>query len=181
MKNSKARLSDLFPLPLLLAIAVGIPTPLPEAKAAEELFPQALLADFQTWTPVLPDNRTFQSAGHGGVTVRAYFNERSEAVYRNQAPFPFPEGSIIAKAVVPSAAVPTSQATRVYFMRKMGAGYDEVNSNWAYGFANRVNGRTVFDPMQGALQGCISCHRAERANDYARTVQIFRQENPAAR
>ncbi len=180
MKNLKARLFDFFPILLPLAITVANPITLPEAKADAEPFPQTLLTDFQTWTPVLPDNRTFQSVGHGGVTVRAYFNERSEAVYRNQAPFPFPEGSIIAKAVVPSAAVPTSQATRVYFMRKMGAGYDEVNSNWAYGFANRVNGRYDFDPMQGAVQGCISCHRTERANDYARTVQIFRQENPAS-
>jgi hypothetical protein len=138
-------------------------------------FPEALLTEFSSWTPVLAGDQAFSSAGHGGITVRSYLNPVATAhVTGSTNPYPLAEGSILAKAVVRNKDTPASMASRVYFMQKEAEGFDPANNNWSYAVANRVSGALVYDGnINPREELCVSCHAKFSAFDYVQTVDIF--------
>lgn len=163
---------------LVRASLLGLAALTASAAWAEEepLFPPSLLSEYPAWQSVTADGKAFESEGHGGILVRVFFNGTARSTYDAPASDPvlFEEGAIVAKARVRSHSDPTSAATRVYFMRKMGPDYDPGNGNWAYGFADLKGGKYVFNPSQGPVPSCIQCHSAERDWDYVRTVERYR-------
>ncbi len=144
---------------------------------SQELFPEALLKDYLKWESVLPNQGEFKSAGHGGVLVRAYFNEVAKPTYTKETAIPFSEGAVVAKAVIASAQTPSSAATRVYFMKKMNQDYDPKNSNWAYAFADLVDGKYVYNSAQGKVGLCIKCHAAQAKFDYVQTLKLYSESH----
>lgn len=158
-------------------VAVALATAL-SARAAEDLFPPELFDQFRSWESVTLGEASFESEGHSDQRVRAYFNPESRAAYDGTVPLPFREGSIIAKAVVKNDQ-PTAEASRIYFMRKMPAGYDAENGDWAYGFANRqADGSYRLNANPGRMEACIECHQDQARYDYVGTVRLYREQRP---
>ncbi|MDQ3231724.1 MAG: cytochrome P460 family protein [Pseudobdellovibrionaceae bacterium] len=141
-------------------------------------FPAALLTDFLAWQPVLEGDQAFTSKGHGGIWVRAYLNPvAAEHAMKNDNPFPMPEGTILAKAVVASNSTPATAATRVYFMKKEAKGFDAANGDWSYGLANLKAGKLTYDSSIKPTQDfCVACHTKFAAYDYVQTVDFFKKQ-----
>lgn len=144
---------------------------------AEELFPETLLKDFLKWDSVLPNDGSFTSAGHGGILVRAYFNEIAKPTYLKEQALPFKEGAIVAKAVIKDNQTSSANASRIYLMRKMGNNYDPSNNNWAYAFADLKDGKYVFNSQIGKVGLCIDCHKKQAQYDYLQTLKIFAESH----
>ncbi len=138
-------------------------------------FPEPLLSEYLTWTPVLNGDQAFKSAGHGGIVVRSYLNPTAmKHLAGATSPYPLAEGSILAKAVVKDMDTPASDASRVYFMRKEADGFDSANNNWSYAVANRVNGSLMYDSnINPREELCVSCHAKFSAFDYVQTVDFY--------
>lgn len=138
-------------------------------------FPNALLTEFSSWTPVLPGDQAFSSAGHGGIMVRSYLNPVAKAhIMTSTNPYPLAEGSILAKAVVKNKDTPAAEASRVYFMQKEADGFDPAHNNWSYAVANRVAGALVYDGnINPREELCVSCHAKFSAFDYVQTVDFY--------
>jgi hypothetical protein len=140
-----------------------------------------VLTGFLKWTPVLPGDKAFVSQGHGGITVHSYLNPLAakhvlKSVADGTPTYPMPQGSRLAKAVVPDAATPASKASRVYFMRKEAPGFDPQNGDWSYALANRRGSKLVFDPsVPPKAEGCISCHVKFKQFDNVMTVEFFKK------
>lgn len=142
-------------------------------------FPETLLTEFSSWTPVLPGDQAFSSAGHGGIMVRSYLNPTAkDHVMSSASPYPLAEGSILAKAVVASKDTAASAASRVYFMRKEADGFDSAHNNWSYAVANRVGGTLVYDAnINPREELCVSCHAKFSAFDYVQTVDFYLKQS----
>jgi len=138
-------------------------------------FPDTLLTEFLSWTPVLSGDQAFSSAGHGGIMVRSYLNPLAKAHVTSSAnPYPLAQGSILAKAVVKNKDTPASEASRVYFMQKEADGFDPAHNNWSYAVANRVGGALVYDGnINPREELCVSCHAKFSAFDYVQTVDFY--------
>ncbi len=138
------------------------------------------LKDYFNWTPVLKGDKAFPSAGHGGITVKSYINPIAKNHLDNsENPFPLPEGSELAKAVISAEGTSSKDATRVYFMRKEKAGFDSANGDWSYALATRVNGALVVDPSVKPREAlCVSCHSKFAEFDYVKTIDIYKKQKP---
>jgi hypothetical protein len=136
------------------------------------------LKEFSTWTPILNGDKAFKSAGHGGILVKSYLNPIAKAhLDKMEVPYPLPEGSVLAKAVVSSADTSSKDASRVYFMKKEKSGFDSAKGDWSYALAKRVNGTLAFDPsVKPREASCISCHVKFAEYDYVKTVDIYRNQ-----
>jgi hypothetical protein len=145
---------------------------IPTAQAFEQA-----LSTFSSWTPVLPGDAAFKSEGHGGIWVRSYLDPTTVAhVEGNENPYPLPQSSLLAKAVVSGPDTQAAQATRVYFMRKERPGFDPAGGDWSYGVATRVNGQLILDPNVTPTFGvCVSCHVKFKAFDNVKTVDTYRK------
>jgi hypothetical protein len=138
-------------------------------------FPETLLSEFSSWTPVLAGDQAFSSAGHGGIMVRSYLNPKaSEHVLASSSPYPMAKGSILAKTLVKSKDTPASEASRVYFMQKEAEGFDPAHNNWSYAVAKRVGASLVYDGNVNPREElCVSCHAKFSAFDYVQTVDFY--------
>jgi hypothetical protein len=169
---------DSDPAPTPSPLATANPTSNnPVTEEVKDPFPASFLSDFKGWTPVLKNDVSFSSPGHGGATVKSYLNEKARTSADSTTPFPVLVGSVLAKAVLPNASASSSSATRVYFMRKMPAGFDSKNNDWAYSFANLENGSLKFSTGLNAQASCIGCHSQQKNFDYVKTVDIYLKQS----
>lgn len=138
-------------------------------------FSPKLLTSFLDWVPVLEGDVAFESEGHGGILVRSYLSpSTAEHARKASNPYPLPEGSLLAKAVVSSAGTPASKASRVYFMRKEAPGFDPENGDWSYALAKRTANGLAFDPGVSPKEDlCVSCHVNFSRFDNVKTVDSF--------
>lgn len=142
-------------------------------------FPSALLQEFSAWTPTLEGDQTFNSPGHGGITVRSYLNEVAKNhVAAVSDPYPMAVGSTLAKAVVSSSEAAVGAASTVYFMKKEATGFDTENGDWSYAVARRANGVLEYDASVGPKQQlCVSCHAKFSEYDYVQTIEFYKRQS----
>jgi hypothetical protein len=137
-----------------------------------DLFPGFLTDDYVGWETVLAGTQTFTSNGHSGMSVRAYFNKTASPVYLGKQSLPFKEGSLLAKAGLSDAGSINEKVDKIFFMRKMYAGYDSGNGDWSYGVAAPdAGGFKIMD--QGKIPMCVQCHANYRAYDHAQTLDMY--------
>jgi hypothetical protein len=156
----------------------GAPIVAATAEAATPLPDQSFI-DFLNWTPVLDGDKAFKSKGHGGILVRSYLNPTAtEHARAAETTYPMPEGSVLAKAVISSQDTPSTQASRVYFMRKEAPGFDPENCDWSYAQAKRVGGKLVRDTsVEPRDPSCVSCHVRFKQYDFVQTVEFFKRQS----
>ncbi|MBP6219182.1 MAG: cytochrome P460 family protein [Oligoflexales bacterium] len=146
------------------------------APSLEADFSASLITEFTSWTPVLEGDVAFASSGHSGQTVRVYFNDIAKPYFTGEKALPFAENAVIAKAVVANRDTSAKNASKVYFMRKKSAGFDNENANWSYAEATGSIGNLSFSGTTGARTGCSDCHSLEKDWDYVRTIDYFRRK-----
>ncbi|MCX6131791.1 MAG: cytochrome P460 family protein [Proteobacteria bacterium] len=161
------------------AVAAGTSSSQDALSQKPGMFPENLLSEFKTWTPVLKGDQAFKSAGHGGILVRGYLNEiATNHVKTSDNPFPLPVGTVIAKAVVESMSADVNTANRVYFMKKEAPGFDTEHNDWSYAVAERVADKLSYDKtLDPKAELCVSCHVKFAAFDYVKTVQFYKQDS----
>ena len=136
------------------------------------------LKDYFNWTPVLKGDQAFPSAGHGGISVKSYINPIAKThLDKFENPYPLPQGSELAKAVISNKSTASRDAGRVYFMRKERAGFDPANGDWSYALATKVNGSLAIDPSVKPREAlCVSCHGKFSDFDYVKTIDIYKKQ-----
>lgn len=137
------------------------------------------LQEFQTWQSVLNGGIAFESAGHGGILVKSFLNSKAkEHLDQSAMPYPLPEGSILAKAVIADRNTSPDKASRVYFMKKEAAGFDSANGDWSYGLAKRQGDKLFLDPsVSPKEEACSSCHTHFSQFDNVKTAEIYRRQS----
>ncbi len=160
----------------LILVSCGKSSSDSDSPAASVDFPDSLISEFSGWSPVLNGDLAFASLGHGGQTVRVYFNAIARPYFTGEKTLPFAVDSIVAKAVLNGTSNATKDVAKIYFMKKKAEGFDSKNADWSYAEATGSVGNLSFSKQNGALSACYSCHADEKAWDYVRTVEYYRKQ-----
>ncbi|MDT8427777.1 MAG: cytochrome P460 family protein [Pseudomonadales bacterium] len=133
--------------------------------------------DYQSWYKVTPEPTTGDPTGfldelHEGNTAyrMIYVNSIGEAVNKGEAPFPYPEGTVLVKETFGSQAAWENQRGRALtIMVKLPQGTSPGTGDWEY--INGGMGYRMFGMMRGAENTrmgtfCGGCHVRAFATDF---------------
>jgi hypothetical protein len=105
-------------------------------------------------SPSLIEEERRHFGPHAEVAVNLYANETARTALAGQDRFP--SGAIIVKEKLKG-----DEASAIGGMIKRQPGYDPVNGDWEYFYAERSGKFTI-----GRLDNCIACHARAKSTDY---------------
>ena len=128
-------------------------------------------ADYQENWQLWPDKgELYTGQEPHGMLLTTYLNDVAYAALTGTATA-MPEGAVIVK----ENYTPDSTLAAVTVMYKASAGYNSDHNDW---FFTKHLPDGMLDqspdgmPLEGRLDGCQSCHRAQAANDYLFTSAL---------